>query len=447
MIPAARFFWIAGLATLLLAVGVISQTAFFAALTVDALLLAVTLLDGLRARRWSVEVEREWPAVLTQRHPDETDASRQEQNLSLRVRNASARSLRFRLRESLHPSLAVAPFEATGDLSPHHEQEIVVPLHPLARGVCETGPTLLRVLGPWRLCWAQLRAAEREPVRVFPRVRWGGKVGQLLTLAQRRELGNVALQKQGLGGELYSLRHYLPGDARNRIHWRASARRGHLVTREDSWERGTPLVVLLDCGRALSTRADGLAKLDHSLAACLALTRLASGRGDRVTIVAFSDRILRRVSVRPGAAGIARAYEELYDLEPEPVESLFELAADAVLQLRQGRSTVLFLTSVVDLAIAETLTASLATLRRRHQAMLLLLEDATIRELAESLPSSRAEAFAQVASLEILLRNRELATRLRKQGTPAVSAPADRLALETLETYLELMSPGTLRAG
>ena len=58
----------------------------------------------------------------------------------------------------------------------------------------------------------------------------------------------MTLDQRGLGGELYSLRPYQSGDARNRIHWKASARRGHLVTREDAWERGTPVVILLDCG-------------------------------------------------------------------------------------------------------------------------------------------------------------------------------------------------------
>ena len=89
----------------------------------------------------------------------------------------------------------------------------------------------------------------------------------------------------------------------------------------------------------MSARADSLAKLDHSLAASLALTRLAAGRGDKVTIVAFSDTIERTVRVRPGQKGLFGAYRQLYDLEPCARESLFDLAAEHVLQMGLARSS------------------------------------------------------------------------------------------------------------
>ena len=64
------------------------------------------------------------------------------------------------------------------------------------------------------------------------------------------------------------------------------------------------------------------------------------------------------------------------------------------------------------------------------------LEDPELRELAAAEPPTPAAAFAQVASLEILLANRRLARHLRRGGVQVVNSPADRLALETLEAYL-----------
>ncbi|MFY9825747.1 MAG: hypothetical protein WAM82_30515, partial [Thermoanaerobaculia bacterium] len=57
-------------------------------------------------------------------------------------------------------------------------------------------------------------------------------------------------------------------------------------------------------------------------------------------------------------------------------------------------------------------------------------------ELAAAPPATPAQAFAQVASLEIQLANRRLARHLRRGGVQVVNSPADRLALETLEAYL-----------
>ena len=444
MIPARRAFLLLGLLTLLLALSPLRPgIAAFVAFADGAVLVAL-LADWLLARRCRLVARRSWPETLTQLHPSSGEAERTQLDLEVEIRGGARRPVTVELEETLHPALAEQPWRRRLELD--RARRFAIPLAPARRGVHAAGPLTARMRGPLGLCWAQRRLLGPEEVAVYPRMRWGGRVGRLLTLAQRHELGTVTLDRRGLGGEIYALRRYQSGDPRTRIHWKATARRGFLVTREDTWERGRPVVVLLDCGRAMSTVEDGLTKLDHSLAASLALVRLAAGHGDQITVVAFSDRIQRTVRVRPSTAGLALAYRQLYDLEARPVESLYDLAAETVLQMTLPRSTVMVLTSLVDLATAEMLQEALGRLRRRHRPVLVNLEDASVRRLAEEAPASTPEAYAKLASLEILLRNRELATELRRRGIPAVAAPADRLALESLETYLEMLRPDLMGA-
>ncbi|HVS64920.1 MAG TPA: DUF58 domain-containing protein [Thermoanaerobaculia bacterium] len=441
MIPARRAFLVLGLLTLLLALSPLSPRIVGLVGMVDGAVLLGVLVDWLLARRIPLRARRGWPETLTQLHPSSGEAERT--RLTLELESEGLRrgaGVTIEIEETLHPALATLPWRRRLELDRPRRFEIA--LEPSRRGVHEAGPLTARVRGPLGLCWAQRRLLEPERISVYPRMRWGGRVGKLLALAQRHELGTVTLDRRGLGGEIYALRRYRAGDPRTRIHWKATARRGFLVTREDTWERGRPVVILLDCGRAMSTVEDGLTKLDHSLAASLALVRLAAGHGDQVTIVAFSDRIQRIVRVRPSTTGLALAYRQLYDLEARPVESLYDLAAETVLQMTLPRSTVMVLTSLVDLATAEILQEALNRLRRRHRPVLVNLEDASVRRLAEEPPRNTAEAYAKLASLEILLRNRDLATELRRRGIAAVAAPADRLALESLETYLEILRLG-----
>ena len=277
-------------------------------------------------------------------------------------------------------------------------------------------------------------------MRVYPQVRWEGKVGQLLALAQRRRMGQIPQRMHGVGTEPYALREYLPGDPIGKIHWKATARHGRPVTREDTWERSARLVVLLDCARAMASIESGShrSKLDYAVAATLALTRVAAARGDQVTIVAFADRVLRTVRVRSGGRGAALAYESLYDLEAQLAEPAYDLAAEAAFEVEPRSATAVLFTSVVDLAAAELLRESLLRLGRRHRALLLNLEDPELRALAADAPATPAAAFAQVASLEIQLANRRLARHLRRGGIRVVNTPADRLALEALEGYLAI---------
>jgi uncharacterized protein (DUF58 family) len=426
-VPAARTFQLLGLITLLLVASFLDPRLAWAALALDVLVVAAAALDWRGAARAPLTASRRWPPLLVQESPGEVE---------VRVATAGTRPVTALLREGLHPGLTGGPLRRLVHLAAAGEARWAYTLTPRRRGEHRTGPLSARVLGPWRLAWAQRDLLPGEAVRVYPQVRWEGKVGQLLMLAQRRRMGQIPLRLHGVGTEPYALREYLPGDPLAKIHWKATARHGRLVTREETWERSARLVILLDCARAMAALDGRRSKLDYAVAATLALTRVAAARGDQVTIMAFAGRVLRTVRVRSGGRGAGLAYEALYDVEAELSEPAYDLAAEAVFEVEARSATAVLLTSVVDLAAAELLRESLLRLGRRHRALLVNLEDPELRELAAAEPATPAAAFAQVASLEIQLANRRLARHLRRGGVQVVNSPADRLALETLEAYL-----------
>lgn len=401
------------------------------ALGLDGALLAAFLLDLSRARATPLSAGRTWPPMLVQGAPAEVA-------VEVTAAPGALRPVTIRLREGLHPALAPFPLRHELVIPPGARRRWAYSLRPRRRGEPVLAPLTARVLGPWRLAWSQRDLLAPERRRVYPRVRWEGQVGHLLALAQRHQLGSMPLAWQGAGTEPYALRGYLPGDPPAKIHWKATARHGRLVTREETWERGARLLILLDAARTMTSRRQDRSKLDHSLAAALALTRVAAARGDRVTVLAFSHRVERVVRVGSGSRGVSRAYEALFDLEARLTEPAYDLAAREAFALEPRSATVVLFTSAVDLAAAELLRGALLELERRHRPLLVNLEDAELAELARRPPATAPEAFAQVSALEILLANRRLGRRLRRAGIRVVTTPAHRLALETLEAYLAL---------
>ncbi|HEY4573373.1 MAG TPA: DUF58 domain-containing protein [Thermoanaerobaculia bacterium] len=427
--PAVRTFQILGLATLLLVAAFLDERLAWAALALDGLAAVAFLVDLRRAARTPLEAARRWPPLLVQESPAE---------IAVSAGTRAGRPVTVVLREGLHPGLAAGPLRREAVIPGPGKIHWTYGLVPRRRGEHAMGPLTARVLGPWGLAWAQRDLLPAEPVRVYPQVRWEGRVGQLLALAQRRRMGQTPQRMHGLGSEPYALREYLPGDPIGKIHWKATARHGRPVTREDTWERSARLIVLLDCARAMASMDGRRSKLDYALAATLALTRVAAARGDQVTIVAFSGRVLRSVRVRSGGRGAWAAYEALYDVEAELAEPAYDLAVEAAFDVEPRSATAVLFTSVVDLAAAELLRESLLRLGRRHRALLLNLEDPELRALAADPPATPAAAFAQVASLEIQLANRRLSRHLRRGGIRVINTPADRLALEALEAYLAI---------
>ncbi len=432
--PAARSFQLLGLATLLLVASFLDERLAWGALVLDLAVAAAALVDVRRAARTPLTASRRWPLLLVQEAPAAVVVT---------VATSIRRPVTAILREGLHPGLAGEPLRRTVEIRGELRWDYT--LIPRRRGEHSAGPLTARVLGPWKLAWAQRDLLPPEPVRVYPQVRWEGAVGQLLALAQRRRMGQLPQRLHGVGTEPYALRLYLPGDPIGKIHWKATARHGRPVTREDTWERSARLVILLDCARTMASMDGRRSKLDYAVAATLALTRVAAARGDQVTIVAFADRVLRTVRVRSGGRGAALAYASLYDLEARLAEPAYDLAAEATFDVEPRSATAVLFTSVVDLAAAELLRESLLRRGRRHRALLLNLEDPELRALASDPPATPAAAFAQVASLEIQHANQRLARHLRRGGVRVVNTPADRLALEALEGYLATFRGGATR--
>jgi uncharacterized protein (DUF58 family) len=426
--PAARCFQLLGLATLLLVASFLDERLAWAALALDLAVAAAALVDFRRAARTPLAASRRWPTLLVQEAPAE---------VAVTLESAARRPVTAILREGLHPGLAAGPLRRTAELR-EGALRWAYTLVPRRRGEHLAGPLTARVLGPWKLAWAQRDLLPAEPVRVYPQVRWDGQVGQLLALAQRRRMGQIPQRLHGVGTEPYALRLYLPGDPIAKIHWKATARHGRPVTREDTWERSARLVILLDCARAMASMDGRRSKLDYTVAATLALTRVAAARGDEVTVIAFADRVLRTVRVRSGGRGATLAYEALYDVEARLAEPAYDLAVEATFAVAPRSATAVLFTSVVDLAAAELLRESLLRLGGRHRALMLNLEDPELRTLAAGPPATPAAAFAAVASLEIQLANRRLARHLRRGGIRVINTPADRLALEALEGYLAI---------
>lgn len=429
--PSARSFALLGLVTAFLLVAFLDVRLAWAALVLDAAILLAALVDFRRAAATPLAGERAWPPLLVQGAPAE---------ISVSVETGAPRRVTVLLREGLHPGVAESAIRRRVEIAGPGKVRWTYTLVPRRRGEHRLAPLSARVLGPWKLAWAQRDLLPGDTVRVYPQVRWEGKVGQLLTQAQRQRMGQIPLRLHGAGSEPYALREYLPGDPLAKIHWKATARHGRPVSREDTWERSARLVVLLDCARTMASLDGRRSKLDYALAAALALTRVAAARGDRVTLLAFAERVLRTVRVRSGGRGASQAYAALFDVEARLVEPAYDLAAEAVAGLESRSATIVLFTSVVDLAAAELLKESMLHLGRRHRALLVNLEDPELRALAADEPSEPAQAFAQVASLEILLANRRLSRHLRRGGVRVVSSPADRLALESLEAYLAFFS-------
>src|SRR5262249_50643241 len=114
-------------------------------------------------------------------------------------------------------------------------------------------------------------------IRVYPNLL--NERRNLAALFLRRgALGAHAQRQVGKGREFEKLREYLPGGSFEDIHWKATAKRGHPITKIFQVERTQEIYVVVDSSR-LSARSVGRVPVPaNELANADPLTRL--GRTD-----------------------------------------------------------------------------------------------------------------------------------------------------------------------
>src|SRR5206468_11571218 len=133
---------------------------------------------------------------------------------------------------------------------------------------------------------------------------------------RRSHFGTRAQRQAGQGRDFEKLREYVPGDSYDEIHWKATAKRGHPVTKVFQIERTQEVYVVLDASR-LSARLSGSpprSALERSITAALILALAAERQSDLFGLVAFSDRILAFLRARRGKAHFDGCREALYRL-------------------------------------------------------------------------------------------------------------------------------------
>ena len=171
---------------------------------------------------------------------------------------------------------------------------------------------------------------------------------------------------RGQGMEFSDLRPYLPGDDIRRIDWSATARTGLPYTRLYAEERSRTITLLADISPSCTPAKRRLL----SEAAGLLAFAAVSG-GDRLALIAFSDRVEQSVRPKRGIRQAQRIASELLTLRPQVSGCDLQPALHAA-QGFNRKPGLLILLSDLHCALPLPLLRQISA---RHDLVTLLLRD------------------------------------------------------------------------
>ncbi len=319
------------------------------------------------------------------------------------------------------------------------------PITGTARGIYELATCHLRVPSPLGLWFGQSALPAGAQVHVYPNLFEERK--KLAALFLNRNDALIHPQRQvGQGREFEKLRLYLPGDSLGDIHWKATAKRGHLVTKEHQIERTREVYVIIDASRLSARRTAsatdggvGDTLLEQYLSAALILGMIAQRQGDLFGIMTFSDRVTNFVRAKAGKSHFGVCREALYNVHPCLVTPDFEEMASFLLARLKRRALLLFLTSLDEPLLAETFSSSVKVLGRRHLVLVNMLRPASAKPLFSDQGVDNIEnLYLRLGGHLVWHSLRELRESLKLQGVELSLVEHGRLCADMVSHYMNV---------
>ena len=352
------------------------------------------------------------------------------------------------LRGTMHDRAATG-FERDGpaavaiELIPNERAVIPLTYIGRARGAHPGGAVAIRLEGPLGLVRRTLRWELDDSLLVAPSLS-GIRRYRLLALQSRlQDVGVRSIRRRGESTSFDRLREYVRGDDPRHIDWKATGRRGTLVTREFSVEQGQTVLLAIDCGRVMTQLAGDVARLEHVLASALVLADVAAAGDDRVGVIAFDDRIRAWVPPARGRAAVRSLRDALIPLEARLVEPDYATAFRTIAARQRKRALLILFTDVVDARASRPLISHLTRVSHTHLPVVVTMRNEALISAAAGGGDS-SDAWRRAAAEELLSEREAALLALRRSGAAVLDVSPSGMTAAVINRYLEIKARAAL---
>ncbi|MEA2084368.1 MAG: DUF58 domain-containing protein [Thermodesulfobacteriota bacterium] len=376
-----------------------------------------------------------------------------EGGIRLRVNNERMKVRRIRLGLPFPGEIRSQGPDLTAELPGESRSSFLTwPCTPLKQGRFTIDICYFEVVSPLDFWAVRARQPVQAEIRVYPNL-----------LAERKSLAALFLhhgfgihrhRQIGKGRDFEKLREYVPGDNFEDIHWKATARRRHPITKVFQIERTQQVYIILDgsrlSGRSSDSPGESRGKtdsasgalstiMDRFVTASLIMGLAAEQQGDQFGLLTFSDRVRGFVRAKGGRHYFNACREMLYTLEPQAVTPDFaELFSYIGLKIRR-RAMLIFLTNLDDPVLAESFVKNIDLISKRHLVLVSMLKPAGARPLFSSLSVESVNDIYKDLGGHILRETlREIEKVLKRRGVGFALLDNENMSTELVSRYLNI---------
>ncbi len=382
--------------------------------------------------------------------------------IELKLRNDSMKQKRLRVGLAF-PREIVSPAEDITAVLPAGTQHsrVVWPCTPLKRGRYVLSQCRLETSSPLGFWAVRETVPAKTEIRVYPNL-LKERSNLAALFLYRGHFGLHAQRQLGKGREFEKLREYIPGDSYEDIHWKATAKRGHPVTKIFQIERTQEVYVIVDASRlsARETEVQGskfnvqspppatlnlepgtlnTAVLERFVTAALVLGLAAERQGDLFGLLTFSDKVQRFVRAKNGQTHYGVCRDALYTLQPQIVNPDFDDVCTFIRLRLRRRALLVWLTSLDDPVLAESFVRNIELISRQHLVLVNVLQQPGTHPLFTDTGAASVDDLYGRLGGHILWHNlRELERILQRHGVQFSQLDNEKMCGQLVAQYLSV---------
>ena len=435
MIPARRCYLlllIGGANSFLLAALVNQEVSFSFLYLYNLIIFVLTLNDVSGVKKNLVEIQRD---------PINKLSVGRDNLIRLKVKSAYSQAS-VQIKDFYPQQFSVSQNTLQVTLPSQATEEIIYTINPNSRGEYQWGDIQVRQLGKWGLAWRDWKIPAQEKVSIYP------DLISLRSLSIRLSLENTGAMRQarrlGNGTEFAELQEYRTGDDIRLIDWKATARRSRPVVRVLEPEQEQTLFILLDRGRLMTARVQGLKRFDWGLNATLSLALAGLSRGDKVGVAVFDRDIKTWIPPARGNHHFSKLIDRLTPLQPVLLEPDYLGAVTKVVTQQTRRALVVVITDIVDATASLELLSAIVRLTPRYLPFCVTLRDPIIDTVSHSSTSSTIETYSRAVALDLLAQRQVAFAKLKQRGVLVLDAPANQISEQLVDRYIQMKARNLL---
>ena len=248
--------------------------------------------------------------------------------------------------------------------------------------------------------------------------------------------GARSARRRGQGSQFESLRDFQPDDEIRRVDWRATARRGKLISREYEAERSQAVIIALDLGRVMSVRIGGKPRLETAITAALTLARTALDSDDRVGLLTFGAAVHTFLQPERGSRQLRRIQQHLMEAAPSLEETSFAAALGSLARRARRRTMIICFTDLWDRETSAEAIEEVGILARRHLMVVAAIADSALDAAAAKRPDEVLDVYRAAAAATLLADRQRALRALEGAGAIVLDTTADQINAEVITSYI-----------